>query len=469
MLEVARREYELGRITRLWADDGYFDSWQIMRNHPGAKRTMSSALLDEAYEQGYVDATEYQKFRAGYEAQAVFKPGNSPRLNKFRYTFPDPESVEVEAKAFPATAGAADDKPHDARPPDLPDKPDRPVLTAAEEVDVPRNVSSVDAPVREIAPAPSVRDAATVDAPDHTHGAPGAIDVSTHTAEQPGPAISNAPAEGPGTPRLSALDDTVTDLGTVGPEDAPRAHPHVRALGAGLAIEAAVTAYEWNETRQRAQVFLSTLDNERAAHDAYARQGAQTAGTAVGTVAGGLTATALSAGSGGTFLLVAGDAYLFGKAADRVVDLLEQDRIRIQKDGDGVQWEFNGRQWLRGDLRADLADDGRDMAQQQAFAALPDKARELSACASAVAVEQVLGRVPVPRDPFMQPAGGSPDSGRWEYAADRGTWEREVVTAYDTNDRPSAIERVQADLDVAARLNAQAMQIVEGNLGRARR
>lgn len=397
LLEIAGEESQLGRDTRIWADDKYFDSSQKMREHPGAKRTTSSALLDEAYEQGYIDATDYQRFRAGYEAQADFRPGHSPRLNRFSHTFPEPDPAVAEAQVSAAQSSDVVDKRPDASPADA---PDRPAVTVLENTDV----------------------------------------------------------------RMSSPDEAVMGLGAAATEDAPRGHPHVRALGAGLAFEAAVTAYEWNETRQRAQVFLETLDNEGAAFDAYARQGAQTAGTTVGTVAGGLTATALGAGSGGTFLLVAGDAYLFGKAADRLVDLWEQDRVRTQKDNDGVQWEFNGRQWLRGDLRADLADDGRDVAQAQSFAALPDKAHELSARASAVSVEQVLGRVPVPRDPFVQPAGGSPDSGRWEYAADRGVWEREVVTAYDTNDRPSAIERVQADPEMAARLNAQAMQVVEANL-----
>jgi hypothetical protein len=420
MLEVAREEHKAGRVTHIWSDDKYFVSAQIMREERGSKPITSANLLNETYERSHIDAAEYQRFRAGYEAQSVFKPGESPRLNTFRHAFPALDPTEIRTQ----------------------------VLEGQE---------------RMTGLASPMRDAIAIDVPEGARSISQAGDVSFDAA-QPGPALRDVAAESSDGPRLSSLDDTVTDLGAVGPDDAPRGHPHVRALGAGLAVEAAVTAYEWNETRQRAQVFLSTLDNERAAHDAYARQGAQTAGTAVGTVAGGLTATALGAGSGGTFLLVAGDAYLFGKAADRVVDLLEQGRIRTQKDGEGVQWEFNGRQWLRGDLRADLADDGRDMAQQQAFAALPDKARELSARASAVAVEQVLGRVPVPRDPFVQPAGGSPDSGRWEYAADRGVWEREVVTAYDTNDRPSAIARVQADPDVAARLNAQAMQVVEGNL-----
>jgi hypothetical protein len=463
MLEVAGNEYDLGRNTRIWADDGYFDSRQIMREHPGAKRTMSSALLDEAYEQGYIDATDYQRFRAGYEAQADFRPGHSPRLNRFSHTFPELDPAMPGSTASVAPAKDAVDKVPDTPSSNATSSPGRPALAAADDIETTRSAPSVEAPSPEVSTTSPAHDAVASDAPGGARNVSQVGDVAIDSA-QPEAALRDVAAESPDSTRLSFLDDTVTDLGAVGADDAPRNHPHVRALGAGLAFEAAVTAYEWNETRQRAQVFLETLDNEGAAFDAYARQGAQTAGTTVGTVAGGLTATALGAGSGGTFLLVAGDAYLFGKAADRLVDLWEQDRIRTQKDSEGVPWEFNGRQWLRDDLRADLADDGRDMVQAQSFAALPDKARELSARASAVSVEQVLGRVPVPRDPFVQPAGGSPDSGRWEYAADRGVWEREVVTAYDTNDRPSAIARVQADPEIAARLNAQAMQVVEANL-----
>lgn len=47
-------------------------------------------------------------------------------------------------------------------------------------------------------------------------------------------------------------------------------------LQGGLAIEAALTAYEWNETRQRAQVFNGTSDNETTAVDATVPQGVKT-------------------------------------------------------------------------------------------------------------------------------------------------------------------------------------------------
>ena len=42
MLEVSAREQGAGRITRIWSDDKYFDSPQIMRDHPDVHRTMSA-------------------------------------------------------------------------------------------------------------------------------------------------------------------------------------------------------------------------------------------------------------------------------------------------------------------------------------------------------------------------------------------------------------------------------------------
>lgn len=111
MLEIASRESELGRATRIWADDKYFDSDQIMRKHPDAHRTMSAALLDEAYDQRFIDAADHQRFRAGYLAQPVFI--DSERLRSFRYDFSSPEiegphgarTAPGMGRALGATAG----------------------------------------------------------------------------------------------------------------------------------------------------------------------------------------------------------------------------------------------------------------------------------------------------------------------------------------------------------------------------
>jgi len=101
MLEVAAREQEAGRITRIWSDDKYFDSPQIMRNHPDAHRSMSAELLDETYEQKFIGNSEYKAFRDGYEAQADFRPGESPRLNTFRHDLPSSE-IDAPHRVRPA-------------------------------------------------------------------------------------------------------------------------------------------------------------------------------------------------------------------------------------------------------------------------------------------------------------------------------------------------------------------------------
>ena len=101
MLEIAAREQEAGRITRVWSDDKYFDSPQIMRNHPDVHRSMSADLLDEAYEQKFIGKSEYKAFRDGYEAQADFRPGESPRLNTFQYDLPSPE-IDAPDRVRPA-------------------------------------------------------------------------------------------------------------------------------------------------------------------------------------------------------------------------------------------------------------------------------------------------------------------------------------------------------------------------------
>ncbi len=101
MLEVAAREQETGRITRIWSDDKYFDSPQIMRNHPDVHRSMSAELLDEAYEQRFIGNSEYKAFRDGYEAQPDFRPVESPRLNTFQYDLPS-SGIDAPHRVSPA-------------------------------------------------------------------------------------------------------------------------------------------------------------------------------------------------------------------------------------------------------------------------------------------------------------------------------------------------------------------------------
>lgn len=254
------------------------------------------------------------------------------------------------------------------------------------------------------------------------------------------------------------------------PYTPPRAMPAgTKAALGGLAVSATLTGIEWRDTYQHAQVFKHTLGNETAADDAYARQAAQTTGAMAGTVAGAATATALGTGSGGTLVLVAVEGYVFGKAAERAVTMWQNDKIYTQTDTAGVEWEFNGRKWIRDDLRADLVDDGQTIAHRQSFAAQPDKARELSQMASVEAVEQALGKVPEPRSPFVQPQSEA-DSAHykvtdWSYSAETGRWSRQIANGVDRRDMTAwEPEPEYASRERAAQLSAQAMAVIDDNL-----
>jgi hypothetical protein len=238
---------------------------------------------------------------------------------------------------------------------------------------------------------------------------------------------------------------------------------------AGIALEAGLLAYEWRDTHERARIFRDTLGNATAADEAYARQTGQTAGALAGAVAGASTAAALGTGSGGALALVVAEGYLFSKAADRAVTMWQNDKIYTQTDRDGVEWAFNGRKWIRDDLRADLVDDGRTVAHKQLFAAQPDKARELSQLASVEAVEQALGKVPEPRSPFVQPKS-STDSVHlevtdWAYSAESGRWSRRVANGVDQRDMTAWEPEPQyASPERSAQLSAQAMAVIDDNL-----
>ncbi len=105
MLEIAAQEHAAGRSTRIWADDKYFISPQIMRNAPGAEPITSAELLNQAYENYDINTTAYQAYRAGYEAQAVFERLPNSRLNTFR-----PDNLSMPE---------ADNGPREPRLPDL--------------------------------------------------------------------------------------------------------------------------------------------------------------------------------------------------------------------------------------------------------------------------------------------------------------------------------------------------------------
>ncbi len=242
-----------------------------------------------------------------------------------------------------------------------------------------------------------------------------------------------------------------------------------RGVGAGGAVVlgAAVEAYQWNETLGNANTFRNTLGNDTAANEALARQTASSTSGIVGGVVGTGAAATLGLGTGGTFALVAADAYFFSAAADKAVTLWQQDKI-YQQTSDGVKWEFKGNDWVREDLRADFVRDGVDNPKQQPIAASFDKARELSYLASVEAVEQQLGKVPAPRNPFEQPAAaGDAYSARpspWTYSTESAQWSRQLVTQ-EGDDIVGAKYGVEiATGERPAQLSAQALRTIDANL-----
>jgi hypothetical protein len=245
-------------------------------------------------------------------------------------------------------------------------------------------------------------------------------------------------------------------------------HSRIGGVKLGLTVEAGLIAYEWNETRKRAKVFQDTLHNDSAAVDAYMRQGAQTGGALVGTAVGGVTATAVGAGTGGTTALVMVEGYLFGKAAEHGMEVWQARRV-YNIESEGVKWAFDGKDWTRGDLRADFVADGVHQPQEQSFFAQPDKARELSARASYEAVKQALEDVPTPRNPFVQPVSESDPAHfqtmRWTYSAESGRWSRMVADSADREGAPEwNAEPEYASAERAAQLSAQALRTIDANL-----
>ncbi|PPU67757.1 hypothetical protein XcuCFBP2542_19165, partial [Xanthomonas cucurbitae] len=66
----------------------------------------------------------------------------------------------------------------------------------------------------------------------------------------------------------------------------------------------------------------------------------------VGGWAGGASTAAALGGSGFVpAALVVGDALLMSKAFDKGADLLDNRAIYHQTDKQGVEWQFNGRNW----------------------------------------------------------------------------------------------------------------------------
>ncbi|MGO1068283.1 zeta toxin family protein [Lysobacter sp. CA199] len=232
---------------------------------------------------------------------------------------------------------------------------------------------------------------------------------------------------------------------------------------AGLAgVGLAAAAVDARETGERISTAFAQ-DNPAAARS----EATHLLGRGGGGAAAGLTAYAIGASSAPAVALVMADAYLLSEAFERGAKLLDRQQI-VKQTRDGVDWEFNGRQWIREDLRADLIDDGRDVTEDQKFSALPDKARELSYFASVEAVGQAIGKAD-PRNPFVQPPNDQDASHLatrdWTRNPESGQWSRMYADEVGRNDAPRwSSEPEYATPERAAALDRQALQVIDQNI-----
>lgn len=238
-----------------------------------------------------------------------------------------------------------------------------------------------------------------------------------------------------------------------------RAGTTVGLAGVGLAA----AAYDAKETGER----LSTAyaqDNPSAVRSEATHFLARSGGGA----AAGLTVYAAGASGGPAVALAVADGVLLTEAAERGAKFLDVRKVTHQTGSDGADYVFNGKQWIRDDLRADFRDDGVDRPRQQDFAATPELMRELNAKASAEAVSQAIGKAD-PRDPFVQPSNESDPSHLkvrdWTRDADTGRWSRTVADEFDRNDAPvwKAVPEYASPAR-AAELDRQALGVIDRNI-----
>lgn len=230
---------------------------------------------------------------------------------------------------------------------------------------------------------------------------------------------------------------------------------------AGLGVAAA--AYDAKQTGDRIGTAFAQDNPAGAQSEAthYVARG-------VGGAAAMFTPAAVGVSGGPALALVVADGYLLTKAFDRGAQFLDVRKITHQTDRDGVGWEFNGKQWIRDDLKADLRDDGVDQVHRQSFAAQPDKARELSQLASAEAVGQAIHKAH-PENPFVQPANEHDPAHLhhrdWTRSPETGAWSRSVADEVDRNDAPVwKAQPEYASPARAAELDRQAAQVIDRNL-----
>jgi hypothetical protein len=242
---------------------------------------------------------------------------------------------------------------------------------------------------------------------------------------------------------------------------AARIRPNItKGLGA---VGVAATAYDALTTASRAYDLHeqgSVLASQSQLTHFAARNVGGWAGAAAGAAIGWETGP-------GVVAFAAVGAISTSAAGEKIADWWDQQKIYRQTDRDGVDWKFNGRQWLRQE-QADLVDDGVDAPQRQAFAALPGKANELNYRATLAAVDLAASQAPEPKDPYQLPASErdrpSLRTADWRHDPVTGEWHRNVATGLNPHNDRAIYEPETASPQRAAQLDQQAATIIAGNI-----
>lgn len=255
---------------------------------------------------------------------------------------------------------------------------------------------------------------------------------------------------------------------------APLAHaPQVDAPGPGIrkatvlagasALGVAASVYDAKQTGDRIGTLLAQ-DNPLAAQSQFAHYAARGTGGWLGGAAAGL-AVGWETGPGAIAFVAVG-AIAGSEVGEKAAQWWDERQIYNQTDRNGVDWEYNGKQWLRQEP-GDLRDDGVTVAEKQSFAALPDKARELTYLASNSSSALAMGKLEPPRDPYVLPANETDKhsfaQADWQRNAESGDWVRQVVIARTDRGHP-LVNPEKASPERAAELDRISEQVVRDNI-----
>lgn len=255
---------------------------------------------------------------------------------------------------------------------------------------------------------------------------------------------------------------------------APLAHaPQVDAPGPGIrkatviagasALGVAASVYDAKQTGDRIGTLLAQ-DNPLAAQSQFAHYAARGTGGWLGGAAAGL-AVGWETGPGAIAFVAVG-AIAGSEVGEKAAQWWDERQIYNQTDRNGVDWEYNGKQWLRQEP-GDLRDDGVTVAEKQSFAALPDKARELTYLASNSSSALAMGKLEPPRDPYVLPANETDKhsfaQADWQRNAETGDWVRQVVIARTDRGHP-LVNPEKASPERAAELDRMSEQVVRDNI-----